>query len=53
MSQRATVSAAERWSQWAKRDWVAYVGQRAADGPRKTSTAGNLLNNPLNMLIGT
>ncbi len=24
------ISTAERWSQWAKRDWVAYVGQRAA-----------------------
>jgi len=22
---------AERWSQWAKRDWTAYVGQRATD----------------------
>ena len=26
-----SISTAERWSQWAKRDWVAYVGQRAAD----------------------
>ena len=26
-----SVSTAERWSQWAKRDWAAYVGQRAAD----------------------
>jgi hypothetical protein len=25
------VSAAERWSQWAKRDWAVYVGQRTAD----------------------
>jgi hypothetical protein len=25
------ISTAERWSQWAKRDWAAYVGQRAAD----------------------
>ena len=25
------VSTAERWSQWAKRDWAAYVGQRKAD----------------------
>jgi hypothetical protein len=26
-----SISTAERWSQWAKRDWAAYVGQRAAD----------------------
>jgi hypothetical protein len=26
-----SVSTAERWSQWAKRDWASYVGQRAAD----------------------
>jgi hypothetical protein len=26
-----SISTAERWSQWAKRDWVVYVGQRAAD----------------------
>jgi hypothetical protein len=26
-----SVSTAERWSQWAKRDWAAYVGQRTAD----------------------
>jgi hypothetical protein len=25
------ISTAERWSHWAKRDWAAYVGQRAAD----------------------
>jgi hypothetical protein len=25
-----SISTAERWSQWAKRDWAAYVGQRAA-----------------------
>lgn len=23
-----SISTAERWSQWAKRDWPAYVGQR-------------------------
>ena len=26
-----SVGTAERWSQWAKRDWAAYVGQRTAD----------------------
>ena len=26
-----SVSTAERLSQWAKRDWAAYVGQRTAD----------------------
>jgi hypothetical protein len=26
-----SISTAERWSQWAKRDWAACVGQRAAD----------------------
>ena len=26
-----SISTAERWSQWAKPDWIAYVGQRAAD----------------------
>jgi hypothetical protein len=26
-----SISAAERWSQWAKRDWAIYVSQRAAD----------------------
>lgn len=26
-----SISTAERWSQWAKRDWAAYVGQRAAE----------------------
>jgi hypothetical protein len=29
-----SVGTAERWSQWAKRDWAAYVGQRAADDRR-------------------
>jgi hypothetical protein len=24
-----SISTAERWSQWAKRDWAAYVGHRA------------------------
>ena len=26
-----SISTAERWSQWAKRDWAAYIGQRTAD----------------------
>jgi hypothetical protein len=26
-----SIGTAERWSQWAKRDWAVYVGQRAAD----------------------
>jgi hypothetical protein len=26
-----SISTAGRWSQWAKRDWAAYVGQRTAD----------------------
>jgi hypothetical protein len=26
-----SIGTAERWSQWAKRDWATYVGQRAAD----------------------
>jgi hypothetical protein len=29
-----SISTAERWSQWAKRDWAAYVGQRTADDRR-------------------
>jgi hypothetical protein len=26
-----SIGTAERWSQWAKRDWAAYFGQRVAD----------------------
>jgi hypothetical protein len=26
-----SISTAERWSRWAKRDWTSYIGQRAAD----------------------
>ena len=26
-----SISTAERWSLWAKRDWAAYIGQRATD----------------------
>jgi hypothetical protein len=33
-----SVSTAERWSQWAKRDWAAYVGQRAADNCEGTDS---------------
>jgi len=25
-----SISTAERWSQWAKRDWAAYVAERSA-----------------------
>ena len=38
-----SISTAERWSQWAKRDWSAYVGQRAADD---RTAAVNALNEP-------
>jgi hypothetical protein len=31
---RISVSTAERWFQWAKRDWAAYVGKRTADDQR-------------------
>ena len=40
-----SISTAERWSQWAKRDWATSVGQRAADiaaaprGPMSSSAA--------------
>ncbi len=33
-----SISTAERWSQWAKRDWTAYVGQRAADAQADLAT---------------
>jgi hypothetical protein len=39
-----SVSTAERWSQWAKRDWAAYVGQRTADD-RRDRTGGQKLTN--------
>jgi hypothetical protein len=26
-----SISTAERWSQWAKRDWAAYIGQPTTD----------------------
>ena len=40
-----SVSTAERWSQWAKRDWAAYVGQRTADD-RGGNGSQNLLIQP-------
>ena len=38
-----SVSTAERWSNWAKRDWAAYVGQRTADD-RGDSASRKLIN---------
>jgi hypothetical protein len=40
------MSTADRWSQWAKRDWAAYAGQRVADdgedvGSRKPAKETN------------
>jgi len=40
-----SISTAERWSQWAKRDWAAYVGQRAADNAEGVDSR-NPLNKP-------
>ena len=40
-----SIGTAERWSQWAKRDWAAYVGQRAS-GQREDTTPGNQLIQP-------
>jgi hypothetical protein len=40
-----SISTAERWSQWATRDWVAYVGQRASDD-REDIDSRNLVNKP-------
>ena len=39
-----SVSPAERWSQWAKRDWAGYVGQRTADDRRDHSGGQKLTN---------
>jgi hypothetical protein len=39
-----SVSTAERWSQWAKRDWAAYVGQRTADDRRDHGDGRKLTN---------
>ena len=41
-----SVSTAERWSQWAKRDWAAYVGQRTADDRGDIGSSRNLLIQP-------
>jgi hypothetical protein len=40
-----SVSTAECWSQWAKRDWAAYVGQRTVDD-RRDGSDGQKLTNP-------
>ena len=37
-------STAERWSQWAKRDWAAYVGQRTADDRGDIGSSRKLTN---------
>jgi hypothetical protein len=29
-----SISTAERWSHWAKRDWVAYVAERSASSQK-------------------
>jgi hypothetical protein len=39
-----SVGTAERWSQWAKRDWAAYVGQRTADDRRGIGSSQKLTN---------
>ena len=39
-----SVSTAERWSQWAKRDWAAYIGQRTADDRRGIGSSRKLTN---------
>jgi hypothetical protein len=33
-----SIGTAERWSQWAKRDWAAYVGQRVVDDREDTDS---------------
>ena len=40
-----SVRTAERWFQWAKRDWGAYVGQRTADD-RGGGDSSQKLTNP-------
>jgi len=39
-----SISTAERWSQWAKRDWAAYVGQRTADDQGGIGSSRELTN---------
>jgi hypothetical protein len=41
-----SASTAERWSQWVKRDWAAYVGQGTAMTEETSAAAGNLLIQP-------
>jgi hypothetical protein len=41
-----SISTAERWSQRAKRDWAAYVGQRVADDREDLGNRGNPLSQP-------
>jgi hypothetical protein len=41
-----SVGTAERWSQWAKRDWAAYVGQRTADDQGGIGSSQKLTNRP-------
>jgi hypothetical protein len=48
-----SIGNAERWSQWAKRDWAAYVGQRAADDDLEDIDSRKPAKNPLNMLNST
>jgi hypothetical protein len=36
-----SISTAERWSQWAKRDWASYVGQRATIQAKSGLRAGS------------
>jgi len=35
-----SIGTAERWSQWAKRDWIVYVAQREADAQAPRDICG-------------
>jgi hypothetical protein len=35
-----SIGTAERWSQWAKRDWTSYIGQRVTDVRAEPSVEG-------------
>jgi hypothetical protein len=48
-----SISTAEGWSQWAKRDWAAYVGQRAADNAEGVDSPKPAKRTPPNVLIST
>jgi hypothetical protein len=37
-----SIATAERWSQWAKRDWTAYIAQRMADQASVPSTSPSM-----------